>query len=229
MKLIDYTEKVLTPWAQEDRDRFNCVYRNYHECTCHLSHPPCGWCTHEGNPLNQQEPEFYETTFMNLNRAHFTELFRTDFYTVGVKFFTNANALAARSENKTYTYKVPKDIKLDIGAKVFVCTSNNLEDVQELKVAIVFNVNKEPEIDEGGGFTYKWIVGTYDDVLAGYRVQVEKDTRLKRAVAMLEKKLAQVSLKKQIEMAMNELGDDDRKELSELFGMPSLLGTDEKA
>lgn len=30
-------------------------------CTCHLGHPPCGYCTHPGNPENQEEdPDAWE-------------------------------------------------------------------------------------------------------------------------------------------------------------------------
>ena len=46
----------LTPEAQLEREDFNAVYDLYDGCSCHLS-APCGWCTHPGNPMNQNEPE----------------------------------------------------------------------------------------------------------------------------------------------------------------------------
>lgn len=43
----------LTEKAQEDRDDFisddSC-------CSCHMN-PPCGHCTHPGNPDNQEDDE----------------------------------------------------------------------------------------------------------------------------------------------------------------------------
>lgn len=48
-------ERELTAEAQADRDDFD---RNHDRdcCSCHLS-PPCGFCTHPGNPLNQEEDD----------------------------------------------------------------------------------------------------------------------------------------------------------------------------
>lgn len=50
MKLGD----ELTPEAEEDRAEFNDVYGIGGNCSCHIS-PPCGSCTHPGNPRNQDE------------------------------------------------------------------------------------------------------------------------------------------------------------------------------
>jgi len=47
--------RVLTKEAQEDRDSFD-NYAEYYCCSCHIS-PPCTYCTHPGNPLNQEEDE----------------------------------------------------------------------------------------------------------------------------------------------------------------------------
>lgn len=48
-------EKRLKDWAEEYRERFETHYDGY-GCSCFQS-APCGWCTHEGNPLNQAEDE----------------------------------------------------------------------------------------------------------------------------------------------------------------------------
>lgn len=48
--------KVLTPEAQCERDQFTDWYGLDGNCRCHLS-PPCGSCTHPGNPRNQAEDE----------------------------------------------------------------------------------------------------------------------------------------------------------------------------
>lgn len=45
--------KVLTEEAQSDRDEFDSMDWC---CSCHIN-PPCGYCTHPGNPANQEEDE----------------------------------------------------------------------------------------------------------------------------------------------------------------------------
>lgn len=47
--------RVLTADAEADRDSF---MDNFGDggCTCFIS-PPCGYCTHPGNPRNQEEDE----------------------------------------------------------------------------------------------------------------------------------------------------------------------------
>ena len=47
--------RVLTEAAQADRDHFDFDYKDY-GCTCFIM-PPCGWCTHPGNPHNQDEDD----------------------------------------------------------------------------------------------------------------------------------------------------------------------------
>lgn len=47
--------KVLKDWAQAERDQFDSELSGGN-CSCHIA-PPCGSCTHPGNPLNQAEDE----------------------------------------------------------------------------------------------------------------------------------------------------------------------------
>lgn len=49
------TERVLTEEAQAERDNFDSEYSN-RGCTCFIS-PPCSFCTHPGNPVNQAEDD----------------------------------------------------------------------------------------------------------------------------------------------------------------------------
>lgn len=49
------SERVLTPEAQAERDQFDLEVAD-RGCTCFIS-PPCGYCTHPGNPRNQEEDE----------------------------------------------------------------------------------------------------------------------------------------------------------------------------
>jgi hypothetical protein len=46
---------MLTEAAQRDRDAFE-RYAKDAGCGCH-THPPCSYCTHPGNPANQEEDE----------------------------------------------------------------------------------------------------------------------------------------------------------------------------
>lgn len=48
----------LTEEAQADRDDFDRDMADY-GCTCFIS-PPCGYCTHPGNPLNQEEDDCWK-------------------------------------------------------------------------------------------------------------------------------------------------------------------------
>lgn len=42
----------LTAQAEEERAEFDRLYGTS-GCSCHIS-PPCGCCTHPGNPINQE-------------------------------------------------------------------------------------------------------------------------------------------------------------------------------
>lgn len=53
----DPERMVLTDRAHEQRGFYFENYGSYGNCSCHLGHPPCGSCTHPGNPLNQQEDD----------------------------------------------------------------------------------------------------------------------------------------------------------------------------
>jgi hypothetical protein len=46
--------RILTPEAEAERVQFHAD--GYPNCSCHIS-PPCGSCTHPGNPLNQDEDD----------------------------------------------------------------------------------------------------------------------------------------------------------------------------
>ena len=48
--------RVLTPEAESERQDFEAEYGFDKNCSCHIS-PPCGSCTHPGNPINQDEDD----------------------------------------------------------------------------------------------------------------------------------------------------------------------------
>jgi hypothetical protein len=181
---------------------------------------------------------------MQLNRQHFAEFFRTDFYTVSVIFPTSSSdsdriptgtkkylqdATSTRAwpaEFKRYTYKIPKTMSVALGDLMLVCTSNAPHDFFSfagLKTVQVVEINKEPEIEGSACFDYKWIVGRLDEVMKPYLANIEGDLRLKRAVSKLEAALERVSLRKQIISALEELGPEEAAELQQLFGT-DLLG-----
>lgn len=45
---------ILVPWAEAEHWDFIDSYGYDGNCSCHIS-PPCGSCTHPGNPLNLEE------------------------------------------------------------------------------------------------------------------------------------------------------------------------------
>ena len=51
-----FAERILTPEAEAEREDFEARYGMLGNCSCHIS-PPCGSCTHPGNPRNQEEDE----------------------------------------------------------------------------------------------------------------------------------------------------------------------------
>lgn len=52
---MDTPKRRLTDEAQAERDDFDDELAD-RGCTCFIS-PPCSWCTHPGNPHNQDEDE----------------------------------------------------------------------------------------------------------------------------------------------------------------------------
>lgn len=236
-KIKPLPKKTLHPTLSYDQWMESARTNGESQCGCGNpnSFPPCYWCT-EGS-LNQyeawceengQQPEYDNPVNrtnsqgnkgMQLNRKNFAEFFRTDFYTVSVKFFGAAGDL----QPKEYTYKVHKDMKVNIGDRVFVCTSNEPKMATELKATVVTNINLEPELEGSDCINYKWIVGKLEDVLLPYFENIERDNRLKKAVSTLERKLEQIHLRRSIVEAMGELSAGEQDELKALFGA-DLLG-----
>jgi hypothetical protein len=178
----------------------------------------------------------YKGIIMKLNRQNFAEFFRTDYNLISV-IFAEGN-IGRRSHQihrdnfgqtdlKRYTYKIRKEDACEIGDEFLVCTSNDLSNIETLKVVKVVLINVEPEIEEESPFEYKWVVGRLDDVLINYKANIEKDNNLKRAVHKLEQALERVSLRKQLQAALDELPQQDREELATMFGVQNLLGNDD--
>lgn len=220
------------------------TFEDYYEwhlqkrCLCNQWNQPCEWCdTGSWNDYEEwcldedlkplTEKEYKESLEMKLNRKNFAEFFRTDYYTITTKFLQSelaalGNSAAPKREIKEYTYKVPKSVELQLGDKLLVCVSNDIERAEKLDVVFVTAINHEAEIEEDSPFAYKWIVGKFDDVMTSYRENLVKDQNLKRGVHKLEQALERVSLRNQLKMAMLELDDETKKELGAIFGMKNL-------
>ena len=56
LKAHQAEDRILTPEAEAEREDFEARYGMLGNCSCHIS-PPCGSCTHPGNPRNQEEDE----------------------------------------------------------------------------------------------------------------------------------------------------------------------------
>lgn len=85
-------------------------------------------------------------------------------YLINVKFY---DCTGVTNNSKKYTYKVPKDVHIDIGDEVVVFVSSNAKDQKHHVVRVV-----DKDLDaQDTEFQYKWIVGkidtvAYDDLLA---------------------------------------------------------------
>lgn len=47
-----FVKRKLTEEAWEDREEFEDA--EFGGCSCHIA-PPCSYCVHPGNPINQEE------------------------------------------------------------------------------------------------------------------------------------------------------------------------------
>ena len=64
-----------------------------------------------------------------------------DYYTIGIKF---------QNSSKQYTYKVPKEIAVDINERVVVFTTTGLT------IVTVASIHETPQ-DTMQGIAYKWV------------------------------------------------------------------------
>lgn len=55
-QLPNFSRLYLKPEYQEDADDFEMHFEDG-GCTCFMGHPPCGYCTHPGNPIGLDEDD----------------------------------------------------------------------------------------------------------------------------------------------------------------------------
>lgn len=54
--ILDMVTKVDSwPWPRSAPVAAMYDLEGFGECTCHLGHPPCGWCESEENPANHED------------------------------------------------------------------------------------------------------------------------------------------------------------------------------
>lgn len=56
---------VLTKRAEDERAEFYYLYGSFGWCNCFIS-PPCCFCVHPGNPVNQEETDECWTFAINI-------------------------------------------------------------------------------------------------------------------------------------------------------------------
>lgn len=91
--------KVLTPEAEADREEFDREYDGGN-CSCHIS-PPCGSCTHPGNPHNQDE---YEDCWMD----------EPEPLPTNTRILISRNKREGRYGGKAWASEVVKDLSNDV-------------------------------------------------------------------------------------------------------------------
>jgi len=99
------------------------------------------------------------------------------FYTVGVVY---AIKDGLQQGMKLYTYKVKKDIDLDVGDIVVV------ECKDELKCAMVMEIHEIIDIDFNSNIDYKWIIQKVD--MENYQKQLDVDKSVNEQIKLAEVK-----------------------------------------
>ena len=120
-------------------------------------------------------------------------------YLIKVIFYNVINGTGFYENNrKKYTYKVPKDVHLDVGDEVVVFVTGVAD--QKHHVVRVVNIDLDGRDTE---FAYKWIVEKIDTV--SYDERVAKDNEFKALVHKLMNRKKNKSLVEQLaEVATDE-------------------------
>lgn len=126
-------------------------------------------------------------------------------YLIKVQFY-NEHTRETNVGQKKYTYKVPKDIHIDVGDEVVVYVASNAQ--QKHHVVRVINIDLDGRDTE---FAYKWIVEKIDTV--SYDERVAKDNEFKALVHKLMNRKKNKSLVEQFA----EVATDDELEKLKKF------------
>ena len=110
-------EKILTESAQNDRDNFDYSIRDQ-GCTCFIS-APCMYCTHPGNPYNQNDDESCWEDYIDNT----------------CKFFTNQHVLIRR-RNSVQKGIIEKRSSVDPYKYSVVMQDGSVEEFHESKLVL---------------------------------------------------------------------------------------------
>ncbi len=160
---------------------------------------------------------------MKLNRKQFCALFRAEFYVASVMFEydpVRAGIQHRTSAPKLYSYKVPLELKLEVGDYVYVPDVDSGDVTRpNLKRAQVGNIIKDTDAFNDSGVSFKWIVGKESDILAQYQDSLAKDVNILKAVNKLERAMDRVELQAQMKLALELLSPTEREELTGSLGL----------
>lgn len=126
------------------------------------------------------------------------ELFQ-DFTLCRVKFTPSAN-------NKTYVYKVPRNVNLECGDLVLVLTPN-----EGVQTRMVVAVNCQPDTEFTG--KHKWIVQKVD--MTQYKELVEKEEQVEQILFQAKAMAEKERVKKEF---LNFLPADLQQKLLAVYG-----------
>lgn len=104
-----------------------------------------------------------------------------------------------QGDTKTYTYKVPKQLELEVGDKVIVNSPRN-----GFTVVTVAAIGNAEDMDLEAAFQYKWIAGRVDT--EAYFAQVEADREKTAIVKELQRK---AKLRAKIKELVGSLDDSE--------------------
>lgn len=133
---------------------------------------------------------------------HLPLAMREDYYTINVVFDNQGG-----SKSQPYTYKVHKGISLEVLDEVVVPTQYGI------KVAQVWSIDAEPNVDYNFKFEYNWIIQKIDKKL--YNELVKFDQKIIEAGRKCEHKTRQMQAR---QMAIAHFGEELLKQLNPAIG-----------
>lgn len=122
-----------------------------------------------------------------------TEQLQANFYTIGVMFSTDKYGQAHEYTGKTYTYKVPNEVKFEVGDFAVVRVEGK---EPEFKVVKIVEVNCGNICDQNASFKYKWVIQKVE--LGKYEERLLNDKRLAAMIAELKNRKLRQSVIEEI-------------------------------
>lgn len=146
---------------------------------------------------------------MTISTSSIAELFRNDFIVLAVTFDETYPHF-----NKQYFFKAPLGQDFSVGEQLVVQVQ---ADSPTFKVVTIRRILRPEDVEFDAAINYKWIVGPLDTLLKQKRENEEKDARIRRAFALVEKRVQQQKLKSSLEAVLKELTEVEANEIRELL------------